>query len=332
MASRHEKARSVTLESIPRIQPGELTLYEGGQVERGSFGDVKKAKWRGVDVAVKLFIVADKKGGISEEIAGFSLVHGHPNIIHFYGAHIIPASLDDRPFIVMEFAQYSLGKVLHEKRSLTYTVDHVMNWSLQMANALEFVHRQDVLHRDIKPSNILLFQDGRLLKLCDFGTARKLQHTLTNAVGTVLYMAPEVIKSTNYTPNCDVYSFGVVLWEMITRCKPFIVGMREKGIPVHSIMFKIAGGGRPPMIKDLPQCLKDLLNLCWNDDFTKRPSMAEIRIKLSKLSERVNLHLDVPLMKRRVVRKVASVPPLMSPPDIRRPVGTQQSAYYYPSP
>ena len=39
--------------------------------------------------------------------------------------------------------------------------------------------------------------------------------------------------------------------------------------------------------------------------------MAEIRIKLSKLSERVNLHLDVPLMKRRVVRKVASVPPLM---------------------
>lgn len=68
MASRHEKARSVTLESIPRIQPGELTLYEGGQVERGSFGDVKKAKWRGVDVAVKLFIVADKKGGISEEV------------------------------------------------------------------------------------------------------------------------------------------------------------------------------------------------------------------------------------------------------------------------
>ena len=43
--------------------------------------------------------------------------------------------------------------------------------------------------------SILLFQDGRLLKLCDFGTARKLQHTLTNAVGTVLYMAPEVIKS-----------------------------------------------------------------------------------------------------------------------------------------
>ena len=55
-------------------------------------------------------------------------------------------------------------------------------------------HRWQVL-----PSNpfcsILLFEDGRVLKLCDFGTARKLEHTLTNAVGTVLYMAPEVIKS-----------------------------------------------------------------------------------------------------------------------------------------
>ena len=50
-------------------------------------------------------------------------------------------------------------------------------------------------HSHFSGPSILLFKDGRLLKLCDFGTARKLQHTLTNAVGTVLYMAPEVIKS-----------------------------------------------------------------------------------------------------------------------------------------
>ena len=56
-------------------------------------------------------------------------------------------------------------------------------------------------------SSILLFHDGRLLKLCDFGTARKLQHTLTNAVGTVLYMAPEVIKSQSApTPTCSLLS------------------------------------------------------------------------------------------------------------------------------
>lgn len=68
MASqRTARVGSVMLEDIPRIQPGELA-YEGGQVERGSFGDVRKAKWQGLDVAVKLFFVADKKGGISEEV------------------------------------------------------------------------------------------------------------------------------------------------------------------------------------------------------------------------------------------------------------------------
>ena len=42
--------------------------------------------------------------------------------------------------------------------------------------------------------SILLFKDGSVLKLCDFGTAKKLEHTLTNAVGTIRYMAPEVIR------------------------------------------------------------------------------------------------------------------------------------------
>ena len=66
--SRDGRAQSVMLEDIPPISPHELTWCAGGSVERGSFGDVRKARWRGKDVAVKQFIVADKKGGISEEV------------------------------------------------------------------------------------------------------------------------------------------------------------------------------------------------------------------------------------------------------------------------
>jgi mitogen-activated protein kinase kinase kinase 7 len=117
-----------------------------------------------------------------------------------------------------------------------------MNWSLQMVMALEFVHKKDVLHRDIKPSNILLFEDGRVLKLCDFGTARKLEHTLTNAVGTSWYMAPEVIRGTSYMASCDVYSFGVVLWEMITRHKPYLAGTQGKSMAPQSVMYRVATG------------------------------------------------------------------------------------------
>ena len=53
--------------------------------------------------------------------------------------------------------------------------------------------------------SVLLFKDGLLLKLCDFGTAKKLEHTLTNAVGTIRYMAPEVIRGKFIKP-CDMHT------------------------------------------------------------------------------------------------------------------------------
>ena len=53
--------------------------------------------------------------------------------------------------------------------------------------------------------SVLLFKDGLLLKLCDFGTAKKLEHTLTNAVGTIRYMAPEVIRG-KFTKPCDMHT------------------------------------------------------------------------------------------------------------------------------
>lgn len=82
---RAEKAQSVLLEDIPRIRPQELTWCEGAEVERGSFGDVRKARWQGKDVAVKQFIVADKKGGISEEVSVLlcnSTTHIHTHTLY----------------------------------------------------------------------------------------------------------------------------------------------------------------------------------------------------------------------------------------------------------
>ena len=99
-----------------------------------------------------------------------------------------------------------------------YNIHHVIFWSLQLALALQYIHLCELIHRDVKSSkyiscvctilsslhylfdislsSVLLFDTGHVLKLCDFGTATKIEHTLTNGVGTVRYMAPEVIKGT----------------------------------------------------------------------------------------------------------------------------------------
>ena len=92
-----------------------------------------------------------------------------------------------------------------------YNIHHVVHWSLQLALALQYIHLCNLIHRDVKSSkycvcisvmlydslscfSVLLFGTGHVLKLCDFGTATKIEHTLTNGVGTVCYVAPEVMK------------------------------------------------------------------------------------------------------------------------------------------
>ncbi|XP_064404629.1 mitogen-activated protein kinase kinase kinase 7-like isoform X2 [Halichondria panicea] len=265
---------------------------------RGQFGDVKKAKWNGKVVAVKVFSAADRKCGFSPELVSLSLLQTHDHIVTLYGA--CPTdSVTKRPFLVLEFAPLSLEKILHEcKKKYWYTADHVMSWSYQMALGLEFIHGKKMLHRDIKPSNILLFHHGRVLKYCDFGTAKKLENTLsnTNAVGTIRYMAPEVIRGKYYTDRCDIFSYGIVLWEMLTRRRP-VLANSEKSNNFMVIMFAMAQGAIPTKIPNLPKPMAQLIDKCFDGEPQNRPSVVEIRKKIGFLCK--YMKTATPLIPRR---------------------------------
>ena len=96
----------------------------------------------------------------------------------------------------------------------------------QIASALDFAHRQNVIHRDIKPGNILLDEDG-FAYLADFGIAKDLaqvgdQVTAVDAVvGSLDYISPEQARSQPASAQTDIYSLGVTLYEMITGEHPF---------------------------------------------------------------------------------------------------------------
>ncbi len=144
----------------------------------------------------------------------------HPNIIKYYGA----GSNRTQRFYAMEMLEGGgLDHVIKAEGRLGW--ERTIEYSLQIARALEHAHNAGIVHRDLKPANLLLTKDGTL-KLSDFGIARDTQATaLTQAgktVGTMNYMAPEQI-SGKYpvTKHTDLYALGCVMFEMLTGRVPF---------------------------------------------------------------------------------------------------------------
>ena len=95
-----------------------------------------------------------------------------------------------------------------------------------MCRALEYIHAQGIIHRDLKPSNVLLTQSG-VPKLTDFGVVKNPQQfkseltTMGSLVGTVAFMAPELIIGEELDHRADLYSLGALIFMALTGKKPF---------------------------------------------------------------------------------------------------------------
>ncbi len=124
-------------------------------------------------------------------------------------------------FIVLELVQgITLRDAIKDLGALHTT--QALQVSKAMLSALAQAHSRGVVHRDLKPENVLLSDDGRI-KVTDFGLARELSaNTDTGSlVGTVAYLAPEVIRRGKAETPSDIYSFGIMLFEMLTGQQPF---------------------------------------------------------------------------------------------------------------
>ncbi|XP_049613887.1 mitogen-activated protein kinase kinase kinase 7 isoform X2 [Syngnathus scovelli] len=265
---------STDMLETPPGYPFEEINYEDIDVEevvgRGAFGVVCKAKWKGNDVAIKTIESESERKAFIVELRQLSRVN-HPNIVKLYGSCSNPVCL------VMEYAEGgSLYNVLHGAEPLPcYSASHAMSWCLQCSQGVAYLHGMKpkaLIHRDLKPPNLLLVAGGTVLKICDFGTACDIQTHMTNNKGSAAWMAPEVFEGNNYSEKCDVFSWGIILWEVVTRRKPF----DEIGGPAFRIMWAVHNGTRPPLIKNLPKPIENLMTRCWSKDPSQRPSMEEI--------------------------------------------------------
>lgn len=140
----------------------------------------------------------------------------HPHIVHVYAS----GEQDYLPYLVMEWIEgHSLQDELAKRGRLPS--DDAAMIAVHVAQALDHIHRHDIVHRDVKPSNILLGPDGNA-RLSDFGIAVRVGQTPPAVgVGTAAYLAPEQVSKEPADPHSDIYSLGIVMFEMLTGRVPF---------------------------------------------------------------------------------------------------------------
>ncbi|XP_061341987.1 protein kinase and PP2C-like domain-containing protein isoform X2 [Gastrolobium bilobum] len=300
-----------TSSSIPlHLPPSSYTLLS--PIARGAESVVYEGTLDGKKVAVKKPILS-----ISEDINKFHkelqllCKLDHPGIATLIAAHAKPPNY---MFFFKLYESANLAQKLHVEEWIP-TINHALMITMQLALALQYLHNLGIVHRDVKPANILLDENLRP-HLTDFGLAEykndlkgvSLENWKSsgkptggfhkkNMVGTLIYMAPEILRKELHTEKSDVYSFGVSINELLTGVVPY-TDLRAEA-QAHTVLEMnyteqqltaavVSDGLRPVLATEelgIPSRLLSMIQKCWDTNPKRRPSFDDIVKELDFIME-----------------------------------------------
>lgn len=212
-------------------------------IHEGVYGQVFRARDRltGEIFAIKkVKLTKEREGFPITSIREINLLLGmkHPNIVNV--KEVVIGSSLEHIFVVMEYVEHEL-KDLMEHTKYTFSTSEIKTLMKQLLLAIEYFQNHNIMHRDLKTSNLLYSNKG-LLKVCDFGLARKFlgtKRSYTPVVVTLWYRAPEVLLGCDtYTPAIDIWSVGCIFAELILK-EPLLKAQTE--IEMIDVIFKTLG-------------------------------------------------------------------------------------------
>jgi serine/threonine protein kinase len=182
------------------------------------------------------------------------------------------------PFLIMQYAAHRSLEAHHREERLP--LDTIVSYVKQIAEALDYVHRQGVIHCDVKPNNILLDADGTVL-VSDFGVAfstRRYAQIPRIFGGTAMYMAPEQYRG-EPLPASDQYSLGIMVYEWLSGRPPFCGSSYE-------IAMQHKHDYPPPLWRTAPSTphavQRVVLRALEKDPYERFPSVGSFAVALER--------------------------------------------------
>lgn len=264
----------------------------------GSQAEVYRGHWQqpgrpGRPAAIKVFRMNPRTSTCFERELEISRSMQHPNLVAVFGGISHPVQM-----IVQEYCEGgSLHELLHKSTDgYVLTQQQHLKIALDVARGMVALHTADppVVHRDLKSANILLATPVSgdtvpLARVADFGLARMWAPKdpagafMTKGMGSLRWMAPEVMTGNNYGLPADVYSYGSLIFELLSCSTPY--GEDRSALPQPLETF-VANGGRPDaaalgrsvvaQLAGFPEWLTGLMRQSWSQDPASRPTFPEI--------------------------------------------------------
>ncbi len=262
---------------IGRMLDGRYAI--SGRIARGGMASVYEALDIRLDRTVAVKVMHAGLGDDVEFAARFvrearaAARLSHPNVVAVYDQ----GDDDGTVFLAMELIP---GHTMRDTIAKESPMSPAKALALMepVLSALAAAHRAGLIHRDVKPENVLIADDGRI-KVADFGLAKAVsadtQHTATQGVliGTVSYLAPELVVDGTADARADVYAAGVLLYELLTGKKP-----HEGETPIQ-VAYKHVHNDVPPpssLVPDLPEYVDALVARATARDRGLRPADAGV--------------------------------------------------------
>lgn len=305
-----------------KVEFSELEVID--KIGSGAFGEIFKCRWRGTLVAAKCIrstkiieywkeenMIAtqrnyrkdsemneeEMKEALNDFRAETSILRTlrHPNIVMLLGY----STTEDFEVMISELMKCSLldifkSHIIHRTRM---SKRKQILYAQQLARGMNYLHQcsPPIIHRDLKPANLLIDASGTL-KISDFGLAKvrpdpSLSETdefrMTGETGSYRFMAPEVFRHEDYTETVDIYSFAMIFYYLLSGRPPW-----EHLNGLKAVIKAATEADRPIVDRSWDSQLSGLVQRCWDENPSSRPSFSVILEELHEYSK-IALNFDI---------------------------------------